>query len=118
MLMCNVLNVSRSGYYDWLKSNLSKLATANTRLNDKISCIFNEHKMRYGAPRITKVLKNLDETYSSNRVALRMQAIGLKAVAKRKLKVTTDSEHTKLIYSNVLNHDFNTTGVNQKWCSD
>ena len=44
--------------------------------------------------------------------------LNLKAIAKNKFKVTTDSEHSKPIYTNVLNRNFETTHVNQKWCGD
>jgi len=118
MSMCKILNVSRSGYYDWLNHKPSNREVANLRLEHNIKAIFDEHKMRYGAPRITRALNDAGESCSYNRVARRMHAIGLKAVAKRKFKVTTDSEHTKPIYTNVLNRNFNATAVNQKWCSD
>ena len=58
------------------------------------------------------------DIYSLNRVARRMQKMNLKAIAKKKFKVTTDSEHTKPIYDNILNRDFTTTKINQKWCGD
>lgn len=118
MLMCKILNVSRSGYYDWLNHKPSQREVSNVRLDQNIKAVFSEHNMRYGAPRITKVLKVLGESCSHNRVARRMRAMELKAIAKRKYKVTTDSEHTKPIYANVLNRDFNTTAINQKWCGD
>lgn len=44
--------------------------------------------------------------------------MGLVAVAKKKFKVTTDSEHHLSVYSNVLNRDFSTTSINQKWACD
>lgn len=44
--------------------------------------------------------------------------MNLRAVAKKKFKITTDSEHNKPIYENVLNRDFSTTTLNQKWTSD
>lgn len=47
-----------------------------------------------------------------------MKALCLRALAKRKFKVTTDSEHNKPIYENVLNRDFTTTATNQKWAGD
>ncbi|MSP52823.1 MAG: hypothetical protein EXR81_01045 [Gammaproteobacteria bacterium] len=40
------------------------------------------------------------------------------AVANRKFKMTTDSEHTKPVFKNILNRDFSTTTINQKWCGD
>ena len=53
-----------------------------------------------------------------NKVARRMNKMNLQAIAKKKFKVTTDSEHTKPIYENVLNRDFVTTKINQKWVGD
>ena len=116
--MCSVLGVSSSGYYDWLKYKPSKQQLANKDLDNNIKSIFTEHKMRYGAPRITKALSAMNNNCSHNRVARRMKLMNLKAVAKKKFKVTTDSEHSKPIYRNVLNRDFNTTKTNQKWCGD
>ncbi len=118
MLMCKILNVSRSGYYDWIKRAPSKQAIANAQLDQKIKTLYVDNKMRYGAPRITKALNKLGEICSYNRVARRMRGMDLKAIAKRKFKVTTDSEHNKPIYDNVLNRNFIATTINQKWCSD
>lgn len=36
----------------------------------------------------------------------------------RKFKVTTDSSHTNPVYKNILDRQFDTTGVNQKWAVD
>jgi len=47
-----------------------------------------------------------------------MQVMGLVAVAKKKFKVTTDSEHSLPIYKNILNRNFLATAINQKWACD
>lgn len=44
--------------------------------------------------------------------------MGLMAVAKKKFKVTTDSEHSLPIYNNILNRNFLATAINQKWACD
>ena len=116
--MCTVLEVSSSGYYDWLNHSPSAREVSNTRLDVKIRSIFLKHKMRYGAPRITRELQFSNEHCSLNRVARRMKAMNIKAVAKKKFKVTTDSEHNKPIYKNILNRNFLTTAINQKWVGD
>lgn len=116
--MCCVFNVSRSGYYSWINREPSKREISNQVLDEKITSIFEANKSRYGAPRVYKVLEADGDIYSLNRVARRMQRMNLKAVAKKKFKVTTDSEHTKPIYENILNRDFITTTINQKWCGD
>lgn len=116
--MCYVLGVGRSGYYDWLHHNPGKQELANKQLDVKIHAVYVEHKKRYGAPRITKALKAQDESCSHTRVARRMKAMNLRAVAKKKFKVTTDSGHSKPVFDNILNRDFNTTSINQKYACD
>lgn len=85
MLMCEVLDVSRSGYYDWLRHTPGKLVVANVKLDEEIKSVFMEHKMRYGAPRVTKALQALGKSCSRNRVARRMQHMGLRAIAKAQI---------------------------------
>ena len=116
--MCSFFNLSRSGYYSWLNRGPSKRELTNKELDQKITTIFEANKSRYGAPRIARVLEAHGDTYSLNRIARRMQKMSLKAIAKKKFKVTTYSEHTKPIYANILNRDFVTTTINQKWCGD
>jgi putative transposase len=117
-ICCDVLSVSRSGYYAWLKWKPGKRAAANVRLDAEIVALYEEHKHRAGSPRLTKELNGKGEHCSENRVARRMNTLGLRALAKRKFKVTTDSEHTKPVFENVLQREFTTTAVNQKWCGD
>ncbi len=116
--MCTIFDVSRSGYYDWLNRPASAREIANQRLDLPIKAIYCENKGRYGSPRITRVLKAANERCSHTRVSRRMKAMNLRAVASKKFKVTTDSEHKKPIFTNVLNRDFTTRGINQKWASD
>ena len=117
-LCCELLGVSRSGYYAWSKRKPSQWTLANRRLDIKIKALFAEHDKRAGLPRITLDLCDDGELCSVSRVARRMKVLGLRALAKRKFKVTTDSEHNKPIYENILNRDFTTTAINQKWAGD
>lgn len=113
-----MLNVERSGFYSWLKRKPSKRQQANEALDKKIIGIFENHRSRYGSPRITDELHDKGEHCSKNRVARRMRYLGLKAKAKKKFKVTTDSVHNLPVASNLLNRDFTATAPNQKWCGD
>lgn len=117
-LLCDVLGVSSSGYYDWLSRPVSQREQANQILDEKIKVIYMENKQRYGSPRITRALQAESISCSHTRVERRMRHMGLKALAKRKFKVTTDSAHNKPIFKNVLNRDFTTTAINQKWVGD
>ena len=118
MHCCQLFQVSRSGYYDCLKCGPSQHECHNRGLDEEIKVLFAEHKQRAGSPRITRDLHTEGFGCSENRVARRMKALGLRALAKRKIKVTTDSDHNKPLYGNVLDRDFSTTEVNQKWAQD
>ena len=116
--MCEVFDVSRSGYYDWLVRPVSPRANANQQLDEKIIDVYHQNNKRYGSPRVTKALKAQSIPCSHTRVERRMKLLGIQAVAKRKFKITTDSEHSKPIFDNVLSRDFATTNINQKWAGD
>jgi len=117
-LMCNILKVSSSGYYSWLRRPASYNKRISSELDCKIITIYRRHKSRYGSPRIHKELLDSGESVSRKRVARRMIALNLKAIHARKFKVTTDSNHDKPVAKNLLNQDFSADSINQKWVSD
>ena len=116
--MCNMLLINRSGYYAWCNRKPSKYEIANENLDKKVKVTFDEHRGRYGAPRITKDLKANGENCSHNRVAKRMKHLGLCAKGKKRFKATTDSNHKLPVAENILNRDFVATRSNQKWVGD
>lgn len=116
--MCHLFSIERSGYYAWIKREISDRSIANEKLDQKIISIFNNHSGRYGYPRITDELHDQGEKFGKNRVFRRMKKLGLRAKGKKKFKVTTDSNHNLPVASNLLNRDFSTTAANQKWVGD
>jgi len=117
-LMCDILRVSSSGFYGWLVRPPSQRSLINDELDCKILTIYRQHKSRYGSPRIHKELVESGETVSRKLVAGRMVKLDLRAVAAKKFKVTTDSNHAKPVAENLLNQDFFADRLNQKWVSD
>ena len=118
ILMCGVLDVSRSGYYHWAARGPSQRVRSNRDLDSRIQKIFARHKQRYGAPRITTDLHDEGVRCSENRVARRMRALGLRAIQAQKFKVTTDSNHSKPVAPDLIEQDFSATSPNEKWVSD
>jgi putative transposase len=53
-----------------------------------------------------------------NRVARRMKRAGLRSIARRKYRATTDSKHSHPVIDNLLKRDFTTGGPNKVWVSD
>jgi transposase InsO family protein len=117
-LMCAVLEVSKTGYYDWRQRTPGPRALSNQHLDCHIQAVFTRHKARYGAPRITDEINGEGISCSKNRVARRLQVLELKACQARKFKVTTDSEHDKPVAANLLQQDFTAEQPNQKWVTD
>lgn len=119
-LMCQVLQVSRSGFYRWRRRPLSCRSQIRKSLQEKIKVIHNtKHKDNYGSPRIHRELLSQGIPCSKNTVAKVMQAAGIQAKFKKKFQVTTDSNHTHPVAANVLNRQFDkSTEPNQTWISD
>ncbi len=116
--MCKVLKVSTIGYYNWIKSKVSKLWLYNQKLSELITAIFKDSHESYGAPRIKRALEKLGYYVSRPRVARLMKAYGLFARKKRNFTTTTDSNHKYPIAANILNQNFKVSRANQVWVSD
>jgi putative transposase len=116
--MCYMLNLSKSGYYNWVNTPIGPRAKQQEELDIMIKDIFEEHKSRYGSTRIFKELKGLNIPCTRRRISKRMASMGLIAKARRKFKATTDSNHKKSVAQNILNQNFSAYSTNQKWVSD
>ena len=117
-LMCKVLEVSAGGYYGWRTRPESARSRSNRELDSQIRVVYSEHKQRYGAPRIADELKDRGLRCSENRVARRMQKLGLQGIQAKKFKRTTDSNHDKPVAPDLVQQDFTAAAANQKWVSD
>jgi putative transposase len=119
--MCQVLKVSPSGYYKWLKlqSSLpSEKDIYRVEIQQKISKSFHESFGTYGSPRVHDDLIDWGYTISQKTVARMMSELGLKATQQEKFVVTTDSNHDLNIYPNILNRQFSVEEPNQVWVTD
>lgn len=111
--------VSRSGYYQWLKRKESKRAQSARELAARILQIHEQSQERYGSPRVFHELRRQGVRTSENRVARLMQAAGLKARSKRAFRPrTTHSNHPNPIAPNRLKTLGTPTALNQVWVAD
>ncbi len=116
--MCRLFGVSRSGFYGWNQGGESKRAAENRRLLNHIERIYASTQGRYGSPRITAELQDLGLVCSRPRVARLMRKHAIKARARRKFKVTTNSKHKHAVAPNLLKQAFKTDAPNRVWVSD
>lgn len=116
--MCQILCITRSGFYAWLKRPASQRKVSDQELYREILRIYRLFCQRYGSLRITRHLRKEGKHCSKNRVARLMQQHGLRAKGKRKYKATTNSKHNFPVAENLLNQDFNVQYPNQAWVAD
>lgn len=118
-VLCAVMKVSRSGFYDYRKRhNCPDVDASHVSLKARIRSIFNEHRGKYGSRRIVKQLHDEGQQLGRYKVRRLMRELGLKAKCPRRYKVTTDSRHSFPIAANLLNRNFNVSEPNTVWTSD
>jgi len=117
--MCRYLDVSTSGYYDWLDRPESRRELENKAILEEIKLIHQtKYKDAYGAPRVHGDLKAKGFDCDKKRVARIMSKNDIKAKTKRKWKATTNSKHNLPVADNLLKQNFMADKPNQIWTSD
>lgn len=116
--MCEVLKVSRSGYYQWIHKTPSNRELRNRMLIKEILSIYRASKSRYGSPRITKELNVQGIKASQPLVAKLMRKEYLRSIIRKKYRVTTNSSHKYPVVENKLNREFKVLEQNKVWVSD
>ena len=118
MLMCAILEISRSGFYAWLNREPSERSNSDGRMLDLIREVHKANREVYGAPRVHEALKAGGVNCGRNRTARLMREDGLRSKTKRKFKATTNSKHNHPVAPNLLGQDFKTQYPNAIWVSD
>jgi hypothetical protein len=113
-MMCRLLDVSRSGFYQWLRNPLSDRAVEDQRLLGLIRASYTASHGVYGAPRIFLDLREAGETCSKHRVARIMRANNLKARYGYRAPRYTRSP-TSLLTPNTLQRGFTVPRPNTAW---
>ncbi|OGU39093.1 MAG: hypothetical protein A2X61_00850 [Ignavibacteria bacterium GWB2_35_12] len=116
--MCEVLEISRSGYYSWVHEREIRKNAQTTYLLVKIKEVHEKSRRTYGSRRITKELRAEGIRISKNKVAMIMSENGIKAKTKRRYKVTTNSKHKLPIARNLLKEAPKTDEPNKVWVAD
>lgn len=116
-LMCKVLGVSKSGYFDWFDRE-DKPQIRRKALIEKIRKIHLSSRQSYGSPRIFRVLKTMGEKVSKTMVERLMKEAGIRAKTKRKFRATTNSKHSLPVAENLASRRFKAGSSNRLWCSD
>lgn len=116
---CEVLEVSRAGYYASLDRPASARAKRRAELAEKVKAVHAENRGVYGSPRVFQILKAQGESVCENTVAKVMNEQEIRAKSKKKfVPRTTDSTHARPVAENVLDRQFQAEMPDRKWAVD
>jgi len=119
-VLCAVMRVSRSGFYDYLNrySPSGGSAPEEAALRRRIKEIFDQSRASYGSRRIVKELNNDGRKIGRYKVRRIMRQMGLKAKTPKRFKLTTNSRHSFAVAPNVLDRNFDVDMPNKVWTAD
>ncbi|WKZ35799.1 MAG: IS3 family transposase [Anaerolineales bacterium] len=117
--MCQVLGVTRSGYYAWQPEAVGPREVENRILVEQIRAEYKLSRETYGSPRIQAGLQRRGFACGRHRVARLMRREGIRPQKRRRWRpITTQRQPGVIPAPNYLNQDFSASAANQKWVSD
>jgi putative transposase len=117
--LCQALEVSRAGFYEWLRRPESHRTRENRQLTVSIRTSFEQSDRTYGSPRVWRDVMAWGHACGENRVARLMRVAGLQARPKRrKLPWDTGARGEQGIAQNLLDRQFEASAPNQRWVAD
>lgn len=116
--LCHVLQISRSGYYDWTVRNESERSQRDRVLLKEIRTIHQEMKEAYGAIKTWRTLQRAGTMCGKHRVARLRRQAGIEARRKRKFRLAYQARHTAPAPANLLCWPFKASYPDQIWVTD
>ncbi|WP_420814171.1 IS3 family transposase [Polyangium spumosum] len=117
-VLCDVLDVSRSGFYAFCKRPEPRRKASDAQLAAEIVAAHQRSHGTYGSPRVHAELRARGLCVSRKRVERLMRERGLEARSKRRFRRTTDSNHTMPLAPNLLGRQFDAKAPNEAWVTD
>jgi putative transposase len=116
--MCELLEVSASGYYAWLARPPSARTVSDRDLTGKVMAIWEASHRTYGAPRIHAELAESGVGVGRKRVARLMAAAGIQGVTRRKWVRTTIRDPRARPAPDLVERRFRADSPNTVWVAD
>jgi len=113
-----VLEVSTSGYYDWIDRPMSQRDKDNQRLTLKLHCFHQQSKQISGSPNLHKDLLDDGEKVGIKRVEYLMKKAGIKSKITKKFVIAQNSKHSHQVAPNLLERNFRTDKKDVVWVTD
>ena len=117
-VLCDVLDVSRSGFYAWKVRPPSPRALEDAGLVVEIKAAHKAGRGAYGSPRVLRALRKRGRRVGKKRVERLMRQEGIVGKKRKRFCVTTDSRHVDPIAPNILQRNFDAPVPNAAWVTD
>jgi transposase InsO family protein len=118
-LMCQLMGVSRSVYYDYVRCAGNCFEKqCHDEILEMVRDIANCSNHSYGSRRIGKALNALGYPVGRWKARSLMRKAGVQVRYRKKYKVTTDSDHKQPVFDNKLNRQFDVAKPNQVYVCD
>ena len=117
-VLCDLLEVSRSGYHRWKQTPVSRRHQEEGRLEVEIVAAHKRTRETYSAERLQTDLASHGVCVGVHRIRRIRRKLGLRCKQKKKFKATTDSRHNLPVAENLLGQTFGVSRPNQVWVSD
>lgn len=117
--VCDLLEVSRSGFYAWRSLQESQRTERDRELLPVIQEVFGHHRRRYGARRIAVELGRRGIACGVARVSRLMKTAGFRAIQPRSYRPrTTESRHRLGYNQNLIDGRPAPERINAVWVGD
>jgi transposase InsO family protein len=117
-MMCRLLGVTRSGYYQNRKKNEKACDFEYMGLLEWMKKISASSDYTYGSRRIKKALNALGYSIGRSKTRRLMKQAQVWVRYRKKYKVTTNSKHKKPLFKNELKRQFRVASPNKAYVSD
>jgi putative transposase len=116
--MCQLLAVSRSGYYEWLSRPPYAQTEAEQALQAMITRYFAQGRGTYGTRRLKYLLAQEGLQVSRRRIGRVLAQAGLRCKTRRKDKAPTTAGQAQTVAPNQLNREFTVQAPDKVYVGD
>ena len=117
-VMCRVLNISRTSYYQWQKRLSSQRRTEEEQYTELVRKHYQINKGRFGLLKLVREIRKEGFCVNKKRIYRLMKKQGIYSLTSRKFKVTTKQGKGARFSENLLEGKFQSSRVNEIWTSD
>lgn len=116
--LCRVLDVTRQGYYAFIKRPPSRRAVEEAQLRERLKQLHVDSRQTYGSPRMLRALRAEGIRVSKRRIERALRALELRVKLRRRFRVTTKADPSHAAAPNVLARRFEASRPDERWVTD